>query len=144
MKIKSVSALTVFVQDLKKSVKFYEMLGLEARKTEADHVTLYSNWFSVDLVSLTDTDRPEYTALVKPGSTGSGLFVYMAVDDVDAAYQELVTKKVKPVNEPHNQGSAGLLIQGLAASLFCRSGRAMDPAFLFRTQAAVRLRRPNS
>ena len=43
MKIKSVSGITCFVKNLNKTAAFYESLGFEIRKREANHITAYSN-----------------------------------------------------------------------------------------------------
>ncbi len=50
MKIKSVSGVTCFVKDLKRTSVFYKMLGFDIRKQDEEHLTVYSNWFWIDFI----------------------------------------------------------------------------------------------
>ena len=50
MKIKSVSGITCYVKNLNETAAFDETLGFEIRKRDANHVTAYSNWLSIDNV----------------------------------------------------------------------------------------------
>lgn len=93
MKIKSVSGFTCTVKSLGKTVKFYEALGFETRKKEKDHVTVYSNWFWIDFLAADKEDRAK---------KGSGLFIYLSVDDVDAFHKALVAKGMKPAGAPRD------------------------------------------
>ena len=100
MKIKSVSGLTCYVQDLARTAEFYEMLGFETRKRETDHITVYSNWFWIDFLAADKDTRSGYREMAE--NTG-GPFIYLSVDNVDEAYQELVAGGLKPASEPRNQ-----------------------------------------
>ena len=103
MKIKSVSGITCYVRDLDKTAEFYETLGFETRKREPDHITVYSNWFWIDFLAVDNDKRAGYQELATPGSNGSGIFVYLSVDDVDDFYKGLLAAGLSPVGEPRNQ-----------------------------------------
>lgn len=103
MKIKSVSGISCQVKNLGKTVRFYETLGFENRKSDATHATLYSNWFWIDFIAMGKSDRAKLVKGVARGSNGAGLFLYLGVDDVDAFYKNLLAKKIKPSTKPQDQ-----------------------------------------
>jgi predicted enzyme related to lactoylglutathione lyase len=96
MKIKSVSGITGFAKNLEKTAKFYEHLGFETRKRDAEHITVYSNWFWLDFVATNKETRSGFKSDAQINSKGAGTFIYLSVDDVDAFYEELVSKGLKP------------------------------------------------
>jgi catechol 2,3-dioxygenase-like lactoylglutathione lyase family enzyme len=103
MKIKSVSGLTCYVKDLERTAEFYEMLGFEIKKREADHITVYSNWFWIDFLAIGKDAREGYRGIAAQGEQGGGPFIYLSVDSVDEVYRELLAGGVKPASEPRNQ-----------------------------------------
>ena len=107
MKIKSVSGITCYVKNLKKTAAFYEALGFEIRKREATHITAYSNWFWIDFVAIGALVKDERTASVNGEASdnkkGAGIFLYLSVDNVDEFHQELAAKKIKPATKPQDQ-----------------------------------------
>jgi len=102
MKIKSVSGITVYVKNLDKTAEFYESLGFEIRKREANHITAYSNWFWMDCIAIASEDRAEFEGEAKLDSKGAGAFFYMSVDSVDETYKELVSMGLKPSSKPQD------------------------------------------
>ena len=103
MKIKSVSGFACFVKNLDKTVKFYEALGFETRKREADHATLYSNWFWIDFLAISKNERAVYAKEAKAPAKGAGFFMYLSVDDVDAVHKQLLSKGIQPKTLPQDQ-----------------------------------------
>lgn len=101
MKIKSVSGLTLFVKNLNKTSSFYEALGFEIRKREADHITAYSNWFWIDFLAI--GKEPRTGSSQKAGARGEGLLIYLSVDNVDAFHQDLIDRGLKPRTKPQDQ-----------------------------------------
>jgi catechol 2,3-dioxygenase-like lactoylglutathione lyase family enzyme len=99
MKIKSVSGLTMAVKSLDKTAKFYEALGFEIRKREAERMSAYSNWFWIDFVAGAKARAPKPASPAKKAA-GEGIAVYLSVDDVDAFHKQLVGKGLKPKSEP--------------------------------------------
>ncbi len=102
MKIKSVSGLTLYVKNLKKTAEFYESLGLEIRKREANHITAYSNWFWMDFIAIAKEDRAEFKEEVNLSRKGAGAYFYLSVENVDQVHKELVSKGLKPTSEPQD------------------------------------------
>ena len=103
MKIKSVSGITCYVRDLARTAKFYEALGFEIRKREADHITAYSNWFWIDFIASAKEARASYQKEAASSSKGAGQFVYMSVEDVDAFHNGLRLKGIKSLSEPQDR-----------------------------------------
>ena len=102
MKIKSVSGVACYVKNLSKAVKFYETLGFQVRKREPNHVTVYSNWFWIDLLAIGKEGRAEFKKEANLSGKGAGLYRYLSVDNVDDFYQALLVKGLKPSSEPRD------------------------------------------
>ena len=102
MRIKSVSGLVCYVKDIKKTAAFYEALGFTIVKHEADHLSVRSNWFWIDFHAQDKEDKSEFQKEAKLGNRGSGLYIYLSVDNVDECYKELVAQGYKPSSEPRD------------------------------------------
>ena len=102
MKIKSVSGVTLSVKNLKKTAAFYEALGFEIRKREADHISAYSNWFWIDLIAAGKDSRAVQADKDSP-KNGNGVLLYLSVDDVDGFHKYLTSRKIKPATKPQDQ-----------------------------------------
>jgi catechol 2,3-dioxygenase-like lactoylglutathione lyase family enzyme len=102
MKIKSVSGLTCYVRDLKKTQAFYKTLGFEEKKKEQNHVKMYSNWFWIDFLPIDKEIKSEFQQEAQSEQKGSGLYTYLSVDNVDTVYKELLLKGLKPSSEPRD------------------------------------------
>ena len=100
MKIKAVSGYTCHVKNLNKTVKFYETLGFENRKQEANHAVLYSNWFWIDFLAI---GKDERTKDAKGVDLGTGISMYLSVEDVDEFHAYLLARGLKPKTKPQNQ-----------------------------------------
>jgi len=100
MKIKAVSGYTCHVKNLSKTIKFYEALGFENRKQDTNHATLYSNWFWIDFLVIGKDERTESS---KDASLGTGISIYLSVDNVDEFHAHLLTKGLKPKTKPQDQ-----------------------------------------
>ncbi len=103
MKIKSVSGITCYVKNLDKTGAFYEALGFEIRKRESNHITVYSNWFWIDFLATGKDERAEFTKGADLTNKGTGVFLYLSVDDVDEFHKELLAKKLKLATKPKDQ-----------------------------------------
>lgn len=90
MKPKSISGIAYYVQDTAKSAAFYESLGFRPGKAENGVVTVYLNWFWIEL-------RPLEEAL---DNTSTGDRTYISVDDVDECYAEATAKGFRACGEP--------------------------------------------
>lgn len=96
MKIKSVSGIACYVKNLNKTIAFYETLGFETKKQDTTHATLYSNWFWIDCLAIGKDER------AKP-EKGTGVVIYLSVDNVDEFHAYLISKKIKPAAKPQDQ-----------------------------------------
>lgn len=91
--IEKISNVTFRVSDLKESAAFYEnVLGLKKSAQWSNYVV-----FDVGGVDLGLSPGG------KKGRKEGAPDIYLLVDDVDAAYQELKSKGVKFVEEPKDQ-----------------------------------------
>ena len=102
MKIKSVSGLTLYVEDLNKTVKFYETLGFVTKKREVNHATVYINWFFMDFILVKSEDKPKFKEEAISKNKGAGMYVYISVDDVDSFYKDAVKVGLRPSSEPRD------------------------------------------
>ncbi|HET9850032.1 MAG TPA: VOC family protein [Candidatus Saccharimonadales bacterium] len=94
------SGLVFYVKDIEKTAAFYDALGFRIDKREADHLSIRLNWFWMDFHPQDKEDKPDFQkeAVLEP--KGTGLFIYVSVDDVDEFYKGLVAKGLEPSSEP--------------------------------------------
>lgn len=102
MKMKNVAGFVAYVKNTKKTADFYEKLGFKFDKREADHISIYLNWFWMDFHPQDKEDKPEFQKEANLASKGAGLFIYIKVDDVDEFYKGVIKKGLKPSSEPRD------------------------------------------
>lgn len=104
MDLKSVSGLTFFVKDIKKTAGFYEALGFKVEKQEKDYLLVRLNWFSMDFVAQKERDSDP---------KGKGICINISVGDVDESYRKVLDAGLKPSSEPRDfaQGFRNFVIQ---------------------------------
>jgi catechol 2,3-dioxygenase-like lactoylglutathione lyase family enzyme len=107
MKVNSISGFTCYVEDLARTAEFYEALGFRRGKDGPDRVTFYVNWFFVTFISKQHADAPK-----KRGTTGSGIYVNIKVDDLGGFYEDVVASGLDPTGEP-DTGPSGIREFGL-------------------------------
>jgi catechol 2,3-dioxygenase-like lactoylglutathione lyase family enzyme len=90
MKMKSVSGLTCSVQDLNRTVEFYEKLGFTFRMKTPEHATAYLNWFWIDFIAAGE----------QPSRHGGGPSICISVEDVDEFYQGALALDFQPTEAP--------------------------------------------
>jgi catechol 2,3-dioxygenase-like lactoylglutathione lyase family enzyme len=100
MKLNSISGITCYVEDLAKTADFYEAIGFRAGKQEEDRLTFYVNWFFVTFIAQDREEDAEMRTEAELPNKGSGLSTYVKVDDLDAYYNALVSKGLKPASDP--------------------------------------------
>lgn len=100
----SVSGILCFVQDLDKTIEFYEKLGfIFKERTSVDFATARLNWFWMEFVKRDKAEPSVFQKEVKTDDSklgGAGLFVHISVQDVDEFYTALVEKGLKPSSDP--------------------------------------------
>lgn len=102
MKLKSVSGITCYVGDLSKTAEFYQSLGFAIKKREANHLTVYLNWFWLDFVLIGEEDKTEFLQEAKSDNKGAGLYLYVSMENVDDFYEGLLAKGLKPSSKPRD------------------------------------------
>ena len=102
MRMKSVAGVTCYVKDLNETAQFYETLGFEIKKRELSYLTIYLNWFWMNFVLISKEEKPEFQKEATLSNKGAGVFLYISVENVDEAYNDLVAKGLKPSSEPRD------------------------------------------
>jgi uncharacterized glyoxalase superfamily protein PhnB len=100
MHLKSVSGIVFYVQDLKKTASFYKSLGFTVETEKSEHLSVELNGFWMDFHPQDKQDIPEFQQESNLEHKGSGLFIYISVENVDAIYQTLLDKGISPTSEP--------------------------------------------
>jgi catechol 2,3-dioxygenase-like lactoylglutathione lyase family enzyme len=83
MKVNSISGMTCYVENLSRTGEFYEAIGFRRGKEEPNRVTFYVNWFFMTFIAQDQEADAELRKEAKAPSKGSGLFLYIKVDDVE-------------------------------------------------------------
>jgi catechol 2,3-dioxygenase-like lactoylglutathione lyase family enzyme len=107
MKPNSISGFTCYVEDLARTAEFYEALGFRAGKQEPDRLTFYVNWFFVTFISQDREQDPESKREAELPNKGSGLYIHVKVDDLDAYHDAVVSKGLEPASEPQVRHGGG-------------------------------------
>lgn len=89
IKINSISALTFYVSDLKKTAEFYETLGFKPDKWTDDSFKIYVNWFSIEF-RLTK---------VPVDNSKTGSYTCISVLDADEYHAFAISKDIQPDGE---------------------------------------------
>lgn len=87
MKPKSAAGIVCYVKDVKKTVKFYKLLGFDFKKEKPFHARGYINWFWIGFL--------QSNKEANSSNKGAGQYLYLSVDNVDEAYKELSKKGLK-------------------------------------------------
>lgn len=100
MKVNSISGVLCYANDLDRTQQFYEALGFRIGKREPGRLTCYVNWFWLTFASQDDEDDPELREEANMSGRGTGLLVYVKVDDLDDYYENVLALGLKPASEP--------------------------------------------
>jgi catechol 2,3-dioxygenase-like lactoylglutathione lyase family enzyme len=97
-----IAGLVCYVKDTGVTADFYEALGFEFDKREPDHVAARLGEFWIDFHPQDKEDKPEFQQEANLDNKGAGLFLYIKVDNVDKTFHTLITKHLRPSNEPRD------------------------------------------
>jgi catechol 2,3-dioxygenase-like lactoylglutathione lyase family enzyme len=100
MKVNSISGITCDVADLSKTAEFYEAIGFRRGKEQPDQVTFYVNWFFVTFIARDREEGAGSRNAAELPTKGSGLFIYIKVDDIEDFYKSALSMGMKPAGEP--------------------------------------------
>lgn len=108
MKMSSISGVVCHVRDLEATADFYEKLGFRLKRDEKNNqLTAYVNWFWIIFRPEDAEDRPEARKSSYAAHHGAGTYLYIKVEDMQAFYEGVQNKGLKPENEPTKK--AGML-----------------------------------
>ena len=94
---RGISTIFIEPQDLEESRRFYgELLGFPQSFDDGDHVVVFDVGGGTQLVLHTNHGEPFK-------NPGEGMSLYLAVDDVDGAVEELRTAGVTITAEPQDE-----------------------------------------
>lgn len=93
-----ITNLVLWVQENKLSEKFYKKLGFTVEQSDDEHSLVSLGGFKLDLVSM--RDQEPFTRDSMSGDKGRGVYIYISVEDVDAKYEQLATKGLRPATQP--------------------------------------------
>lgn len=102
MKMKSIAGIVCYVKDLEKTAAFYEALGFEFRQRDVEKVSVKLNYFWIDFIPQDKETKSEFQEEAHAQHKGAGSYLYISVENVDEAYQELLEKGLKPSSEPRD------------------------------------------
>lgn len=94
MDLKSISSLTLYVDDLDKTATFYKSLGFRPGNQASPDPTVYVNWFSIVFRKKNQTE--------KHAKNGLGPKINIKVENVDDFYKKIIDIGLKPSSEPGN------------------------------------------
>lgn len=92
------SNLIFWVQENKLSEKFYKKLGFEVVRSDDELSVVGLHDFEIWLVNM--RDDVQFAADVFAHQKGKGIYVYVAVDDVDAYHKQLIENGIAPHTHP--------------------------------------------
>lgn len=102
MKPKSVSGLGFYVQDIAATAAFYEALGFRVGERRDDYLKVYLNWFWMQFNTVSSEHKEDFLREAQAEPKGAGLYINVAVDDVDEFHQAAVAAGLKPSSEPRD------------------------------------------
>jgi catechol 2,3-dioxygenase-like lactoylglutathione lyase family enzyme len=105
VKVNSIAGFTCYVEDLARAAEFYEAIGFRRGKEEPGRTTFYVNWFFVTLVAQDEEADPELRRAAEQPAKGSGLYVYIKVDDVEDFHKAVLAAGMSPDGEPEKRPS---------------------------------------
>jgi catechol 2,3-dioxygenase-like lactoylglutathione lyase family enzyme len=105
MKVNSISGITCYVEDLARTAELYEAIGFRRGKEEPGRATFYVNWFFVTFVAQDQEADAELRQEAEQPAKGSGLYVYIKVDDVEDFHKAVVAAGMNPDGEPEKRPS---------------------------------------
>lgn len=100
MKLKSAAGIVCYVKNLEETVEFYEKLGFQFKTKEAARATGYLNWWWCDFHEVGASDAPAWHVSPQVDNGAIGALFYFSVENVRAAYDEVVASGLKPASEP--------------------------------------------
>lgn len=100
MKLKNAAGMVCYVRDLDKTVEFYEKLGFTFKTKDPERATAYLNWWWSDFHQADAADAPAWHVSPEVDNAEIGALFYFSVENVQAAYDEVIASGLRPASEP--------------------------------------------
>ncbi len=103
-KVEAVSGALCTVENLDRTVVFYEALGFDFKKRTNDYAIGYVNWFWIEFIPKDKVEKSTFEkhAGLEVAEKGAGILLHMSVDDIDEFYKEIIGVGVTPESEPRD------------------------------------------
>lgn len=114
-----ITNLTLWTQENKLAEKFYKKLGFEVARSDDEHSVVCLDDFEIWLINMRADETFGRDALA--ATKAAGMYIYIAVDDVDATYQALVARGIQPHTKPTNWhwGNREFIVKDLDGYKLC-------------------------
>lgn len=99
----AINGLVLYVRDISISADYYRKLGFEMREDLANQVgTARLGDVLIKFVGAETAQDPSFAAEANAEPKGSGLFIYVQVQDIDRYYLDLVQAGTTPRTTPRD------------------------------------------
>jgi catechol 2,3-dioxygenase-like lactoylglutathione lyase family enzyme len=100
--LKGIDSLMLYVTDVKKSAAFYETLGFAPKEVTKEYAAVALGHFELHFHDKNAVPGPYFRKESLAEPKGAGLYIYIAVNKVDAFYRSLLEKGVVTSTEPRD------------------------------------------
>lgn len=100
--LQGIDSLMLYVSDVKKSAAFYEKLGFEPKEVDKDFAAVQLGGFELHFHDKNVVPGPYFKKESLAEPKGAGLYVYVAVNGLDAYYRMLLRKGIATSTEPRD------------------------------------------
>ncbi len=101
MKMKSIAGIIFLVEDLDKTIGFYEAVGFDFKKQTAGvSATGYLNWFWIEFLLKDKVVTEAFKEDIDVDNKGAGAYIHINVENVDDFHKSIVDKHIQPLSEP--------------------------------------------
>jgi catechol 2,3-dioxygenase-like lactoylglutathione lyase family enzyme len=92
----------MYVQDIARTAEFYQALGFRMGERTETSCKVYLNWFWMQFTAIEAEDKAEFQKEAQADPKGGGLYINVAVEDIDALYADVVSRGWRPSSEPRD------------------------------------------
>jgi catechol 2,3-dioxygenase-like lactoylglutathione lyase family enzyme len=100
--LKGIDSIMLYVSDVKKSAAFYETLGFAIKEVTKLYAAVTLGHFELHFHDKNAVPGPYFRKESLAEPKGAGLYVYIAVNKIDAYYRTLLDKGVITSTEPRD------------------------------------------
>ncbi len=92
------TSLILWVQENESSAKWYKKLGFDLVRSDDDKSIVRLGDFEIWLVNMHDDEQFAGDALTSV--KGKGMYMYIAVDDIEETHQQFIANGIRPYTRP--------------------------------------------